>query len=277
MKQGFYERFPVDGYHMDPCETPSLNYSTAKAIIQESPWHAWRRHPRLGGDRFTATPKMDLGSIAHALLLRQPVENAEIINADNYKKKSVQSERKEAKEAGKLVVLQREIDSLYIGLAQMRRNLSAAGIELDGDAEMTVIWNADCPCRTRMDHISRNRQTILDLKCTESANPQFLERHIVDMCYDVQAAAEIEAVETILPELEGRVSFADVFIEIEEPFFVVVADHSESMLSLGRARWARAKRKWMDCLETNTWEGFSNRMIVHAPNYAMNREFGDAS
>jgi hypothetical protein len=277
MKPGFYRSLPAEQYHLDPCEAPSLNYSTAKAIVQDSPWHAWSRHPRLGGNKFTATPKMDLGSIAHALLLRQPIENVEIINADNFKKKAAQNERKEAKEAGKLVVLQYQIDDLYIGLSKMRANLAAAGVHLDGDAEMTAIWNADCTCRTRMDHISKDKLTIQDLKCTASANPQFLERHIVEMCYDIQAAAEIEAVETLEPELEGRVGFSDVFIEIEEPYFVVVADHSESMLSLGRARWHRAKRKWIECLETNEWAGFSNRMIVHAPNYAMSKEFGDAA
>ena len=277
-KPGFYPSFSADDYHSDPCDAPSLNYSTAKTIINMSPWHAWKQHPKLGGDPFNASPKMDMGSIAHALLLRQPMENVEVIGFDNYKTKAAQDARNNSKEDGKLVVLKRELDELYIGLEPMRKNLAEAGVVLTGGhAEATAIWERDCMCRTRMDHISEDLCTIVDLKCTENANPQFLERHIIDMGYDIQAAAEIESIETLRPELEGRVRFADVFIELEAPYFVVVADHTESMLELGRARWNRARRKWIECLETNVWAGFTNRIMVHAPNYAMNKEFGEVA
>lgn len=277
IKPGFYPVFSSHDYHADPCESPSLNYSTAKTIVQQSDWHAWKQHPRLGGDPFTSQPKMDIGSIDHCLLLRQPVENVEVIDAKDYRKKEVQEARDNAKEAGKLVILKRQLDELYLALAPMRENLKKANVDLSGYCESTIIWERDCLCRTRLDHVSRDFCTIVDIKCTEDANPQNIERHIVEMGYDIQAAAEIEAIETIHPELEGRVKFDDVFIEMKPPYFVVVAHHSEGLLDLGRRRWGRAKRRWIECLRTDTWEGYVNEMIAHAPNYAVNREFGEVA
>ena len=42
-------RMPARDYHADPGETPTLSASIAKRIVNESPLHAWLKHPRLGG------------------------------------------------------------------------------------------------------------------------------------------------------------------------------------------------------------------------------------
>lgn|SRR5512147_840540 len=276
MRPGFYRSLPADEYHNDPCDEPSLNYSTAKEMILQSDWHAWKQHPKLGGEPFDATKNMDEGSIVHAMLLGQSLDGMlEIIDASDYRKKDTKAQRDAAKDSGKLVILAKRYKELCDGLPEMRRNLADAGVGLTGHCEATVVWESGCLCRTRIDHISSDLCHIDDLKCTASANPKFLERQIYDMCYDVQAAAEIEAIETIRPELAGRVTFTDVFLETDPPFFVVAAEHSESMLMVGRARWDRAKKRWQSCLRSNIWRGFSNRIIAHAPNWAVTKELGE--
>lgn len=277
VSQGFYHDMDADGYHADPCELPSLNYSTAKLLETESEWHAWKAHPRLGGEGFVSTPAMDKGSIIHALLLGQKLDSLEIIDANDYRKKDTKALRDTAKSSGKLVILKREWDEINGAIPMMRENLKTAGIVLDGHRELTAIWEAGGALnRTRIDHVTKELTFPIDLKCTESANPRFLDKHIVEMCYDIQGAAIIEAIETIEPELVGRVNFADVFIETEYPYFVVKATHSESMKELGRSRWQRNRRKWNNCISTNTWRGFVNDVIVHAPNWAINKEFGES-
>jgi hypothetical protein len=274
---GVYENFSERDYRLDPCETPSFNYSTAKTMVNESDWHAWKQHPRLGGEGKIANKKMDRGTILHALLLNQPLWNIAIIDAQDYKKKDTQQQRDAAKDAGKLVILKREYDALITGLPTIRQNLRDADVELDGRCEATLIWDCDgARCRTRIDHVDNDMVKPIDIKCTEDANPRYVENHIVDMGYDIQCAAEIEAIETLHPGLVGRVSFRDVFIEAEYPHFVVSVEHSESLVSLGKSRWFRSKKRWLDNLETGIWKGFVNKVIAHAPARAMNREFGES-
>ena len=38
---------PEADYHKDPSPTPSLSSSIAKLLVNESPYHAYRQHPRL--------------------------------------------------------------------------------------------------------------------------------------------------------------------------------------------------------------------------------------
>lgn len=276
MKAGIYQAFPSHAYYSDPCDKPSLNYSTAKVIVQESPWHAYRQHPRLGGETFEPNKKMDRGSIVHALLLGQPLDGIETIDAKDYKTKAVQAQRDSARTAGRFVILKREHDEILENLPIIRVNLLDAGIDLTGPCEMTAIWNSDgTRCRTRIDNITNDFALITDLKCGEDANPVKLERHIHDMCYDLQAAVEIDAIETLKPEMAGRVKFCDAFIEMKYPYFVVRVDHSESMLEVGRSKWRRAKALWEECLSSGKWPGYRNRMTAHATNWAYAREFGE--
>jgi hypothetical protein len=276
MKAGLYYDFDAATYHNDPCDGPSLNYSTAKEFILRSAWHAKSKNPRLGGERWTPSRKMDEGSIVHALLLEQPLDGLiEVIDAEDFRKGATKDKRKKAQDEGKLVILEKRFVELKAGVPYMLDNLAEAGVDLDGHREATVVWDLDCMCRTRIDRLSTDHLSIVDLKCSDDPNPAFLERHIVDMCYDVQAAAEIEAIETTLPETTGRIKFEDVFIWTSEPWFVIAVEHSESLLDLGQRRWARAKSMWTECLRTNTWKGYASRMIGHAPTWAINKEYGD--
>jgi hypothetical protein len=278
MKPGLYLDFSAEKYHRDPCNAPSLNTSTAKVLIQKSAWHAYKQHPLLGGEGRIPTKQMDRGNIVHALLLGQPLPKLEVIDADNYKKKATQELRDAAREAGFYVILRREYDEIQSALPLIRENLADAEVDLSGPCEATAVWSSDgIMCRTRLDNITKDMCCITDLKCTDDGNPNSLARHIDDMCYDLQAAIEIDAIETLHPELAGRVSFCDVFIEMEEPYFVVRADHSESMLEVGRSKWRRAKTLWEECLNSGKWPGYKNRITAHATGWAYRREFGEVA
>lgn len=278
MKQGFYESLDPSVYHNDPCDIPSLNQSTGKLLITKSPYHARKQHPKLGGERWTPSNKMDEGSIVHSLILNQPLDGmVEVIDASDFRKDATKEKRDKARADGLFVILEKRFIEIKSGIPFMIDNLNKAGVSLDAYIESSMIWNRDCICRTRADIISKDRLTITDLKCSDDPDPGELERHIVNMCYDLQAAAEIEAVETLFPETIGRIKFEDVFILTEEPWFVVAVEHSESLLELGRRRWSRAKSKWIECLSSGKWDGYPNRITGHAPNWAIKKEFGEVA
>lgn len=277
MRPGLYENLDAIEYHNDPCEVPALNYSTAKPLLTKSPWHARKQHPRLGGERWTPSKKMDEGSIVHALLLEQPLDGLiEVIDADSFRTNAAKAARDAAQLAGKLVILADRFNELKAGVPLIRDNLHKANVDLDGIREASILWETDeCQCRTRIDLLSRNHCKVTDLKCTTDPDPHFLERQVIDMCYDVQAAAEIEAVESVFSEAVGRVEFEDVFIWTAEPWFVIAVEHRESLLEHGRSRWKRAKELWAKCLREDNWPGPRNRIGAFAPAWAMRKEFGE--
>jgi hypothetical protein len=275
MKAGIYQNFDAALYHADPCETQSLNQSTAKLLITKHPRSAYERHPRLGGNGMVPKKNMDRGNIVHAWLMNQEA-GIEVIDAKDYRTNAAKEQRDSAQKRGKYVILKNEHDELRDALPLIRANLLDAGVTLAGPCEQTFVWLSDGTlCRTRIDNTSDDLCEVFDLKCSNDANPQSLPRHIHDMCYDLQAAAHLDAIETLRPELAGRIKFADVFIEMESPYFVVRAEHSESMLEVGRSKWRRAKGIWQQCLDSGKWPGYQNRITVHATNWAISREFGE--
>ena len=277
MRPGIYQHFDTDRYHSDPCDAPSLNQSIAKILINENPYQAYKRHPKLGGQGIVPKKNMDRGNIVHAWLMHQD-SSIVIIDAKDYRTNAAKEQRDNAQRDGKYVILKDEHNELREGLPLIRANLLDAGVTLAGPCEQTMIWLSDgVLCRTRVDNTTDDLCEVFDLKCSDDANPQNLTRHIHDMCYDLQAAAHLDAIETLRPELVGRIKFADVFIEMEYPYFVVRADHSESMLEVGRSKWRRAREIWRECLDSGKWPGYQNRITVHATTWAYNKEFGEVA
>ncbi|HEY8943080.1 MAG TPA: PD-(D/E)XK nuclease family protein, partial [Polyangiaceae bacterium] len=207
---GLHELTPEE-YHGDPCEVPALSSSIAKILVTESPAHAWLAHPRLGGRRFEPSADMDRGSLMHALLLQheRPVS---VVDADDWRTKAAREAREAARAAGVLPVLRHKYDSALKASEVIRSRLRDEwGILLDGRVEVAAVWEelADdgtkVLCRAQMDHlaIDLGAASILDLKCGGCAAPDFCERQMVPMGYDIQQAAYTRAIESIFPRLAG--------------------------------------------------------------------------
>lgn len=282
MKPGIYRDLDANTYHADPCEVPSLNQSTAKVLLNQSEWHAWEQHPRLGGASHESSKAMDAGTIAHALLLGQPLDNIRVIDAADFRTNDAKQQRKDAYALGKTPVLEKEYAAIMKAVPVIQQRMSGLGYEFKGSSETTMIWNCEGTLhRCRADHLEEDDAFIIDLKSTADANPQALERLIITQDYHLQAAAEIEALETLRPELVGRVRFVDIFFELEEPYWVVDVEHSEAMLDLGRARWRRARKRWQECLDSNVWPGYKREtgkrepLRAYPPRWAQSKEFGD--
>lgn len=264
-------------YHRDPLETPSLSQSIAHTLITQTPLHAWSEHPRLGNQRREPTKAMNAGQIIHRHLLGKGAE-FEVIQADNYRTKLAQELRDKALEQHRIPVLQREHEE-YVGmLERIEANVRAYGIHLSGDSEVQVAWEepgslGPVLCRGMMDHVIVNDGVIYDVKKTESANPKAVGRAMMNYGYAIQHAAYCSALDKLRPELEGRIDFVFVFIEIEPPYAVWSARPSGMLRELGDLQWGRAVRLWEHCLATNTWNGYGPDIgVIEAPAYALNEE-----
>lgn len=56
-----------------------------------------------------------------------------------------------------------------------------------------------------------------------------------------------------------------------ESLVAVLCPLSEAYLEIGRLRWERAQRIWMQCLESKEWPGYKSRYLV-PPQYVYDRE-----
>jgi len=269
--------WPVRGYHMEDFGVddlpPMLSASTAQRLLLRSPLHAWLGHPKLGGLRGESTEAMENGTLIHALLLERGAEVV-TVEADSWRTNAAKEAREKAQASGRIAVLAHKLKHAQNTADILRKRMELAGLRLDGDSEVTALWNVDgVQCRGLFDHLCSDDKTIVDVKSTESAHPSAIQRSIELYGYDVQAEAYRQALETIRPELAGGVRFLWCFVETVEPHAVTIVEPAGSLRELGRRRWRRAVAKWKECLATKTWPAYSTEIVqVEASPWAEARE-----
>lgn len=252
-------------YHQDPCEVPSLSASIAIKLVQECPIKAWEAHPRLGNVKCKPNRAMQFGTVCHHRFSGVHTEIV-VIDARDYKTKAAQRGRDEALAAGKTPILKNEQSIVDATADAAIRACRDAGLGLSGQWEQAVMWDDDgIQCRAMTDHVDLESPYILDLKTCTNANPNQLGRKIVDEGYDIQAAAYISAIESICPDLTGRIPFYFCFVEVGGNHLPSIVSPDESMLHLGRLRWKRAKRIWRECLASNIWPGYPRGITTVYP------------
>ena len=269
LNPGLHENISHSVYHADPSERPSLSSHLAGVLLSRSPAHAKLNHPRFGGaipER--PTDEMNVGSIIHGLLLGGGADVVEIA-ADNYRTKLAQEARDAAYQAGKVPILEHKYAAIVESVESIKAVLPVDFTK--ARTEVTAIWESDgCPCRARLDSLFHAEGwLIVDLKTCENANLASEGRSMFSFGYHRQAAANIEAVETLIPEAAGRVKFVDLFVETAPPYGVVMAELAGDFRDLGRRQWNRAKSLWSQCLANDTWPSYPPTKTVNAPAWAL--------
>lgn len=258
-----------EAYHADPCPAPSLSSHTAMSIIGKSLLHAWRGHPRSPVfEPYTLGPAADRGSAAHALLFGG--KTLEPIAAEDYRTTAAREARDLARSLGRIPMLQKEVEGLMLMTKPAQERFAC----LHGGAyhcEQSAIWRSGETeagwRRARMDTLSVSRELIVDYKTTEGAvDALSCERRIADMSLQIQAAAYVEAVETLHPELLGRVRFVFQWQEQKAPYALSPPiEMSEAFMSLGRAQWLAAGRLWDLALKHGAFPGYSPHPHIACP------------
>ena len=258
-----------EAYHADPCPAPSLSSHTAMSIIGKSLLHAWRGHPRSPVfEPYTLGAAADRGSAAHALLFGGKA--IEPIAADDYRTGAAREARDRARSLGRIPMLQKDVEGLLLMTKPARERFASmhGGTYL---CEQSAIWRSGETeagwRRARMDTLSVSRGLIVDYKTTEGAvDALSCERRIADMSLQIQAAAYVEAVETLHPELLGRVRFIFQWQEQKAPYALSPPiEMSEAFMSLGRAQWRAACRLWDVALKHGSFPGYSPHPHLACP------------
>ena len=273
-------------YYADPCAGPSLTQSLANKLLKSSPEHVFYAHPRLGGGGSTSTTAMTGGKVVHELMLG----GDSIVKSphDEYRTKVAKKWKAETLALGKLPMKKRELEPLQEAADALRTKLEKRGVFLGqppAQCEVSAFWEsflegvdvAPVQCRARLDELivsHGERAVITDLKMCADANPLAIEKSIENYGYAVQRTAYVEAIETVFPDLAGRVDYVWIFCEWKAPFGVTVARANGELVMIGDMRWKRAKLIWERCLRTGEWPGYDAVETVHVgvPSWVMSRE-----
>lgn len=306
------QQIPESAYHRDDVgsEFPTLSRSTAAELVNESPADAWDHHPQLGGiQKRKVTREMEFASLVHSLILGSGPEFVVLPERfRDYKKDEAQAIRDKAREEGKIPILDAEhLEALQLSVKILRAAEPYLGSIQDGQPEITVLWTDDaallcdgcmrceaepfaegdeCPvchgkllgvrCRSRMDLWAPNHiagPMIIDLKIVENVGETF-ERSMSPHGLDMQAYSYTRAMETVYPDLAGRIRFMFLLCR-NDGRHVVPVYPGRTKIELGGHRWDRAVKLWAECLSKGLaaehWPGPPAR-VAEASNWELTRE-----
>lgn len=289
------EQIPESVYHVDDFgDVPTLSRSTAAELVNESPADAWDHHPQLGGiPKRKVTEEMEWASLVHKLILGSGPEFSPLPEKyDNYRTDAAKGLRNQARALGAIPMLAKDFDSAQSVANKLRPQVEewVSGYIEFGQPEVTVLWEewspredpimdqSDCLARvrSRMDlwvpnHIAG--PVIIDLKIVESTGETF-ERSMTPHGLDIQAYSYIRAMETVYPELAGRILFMYLLCR-NDGRHVVPVYPGRTKLELGRHRWERGVNLWADCLGRGLapqyWPGPGPR-VAEASNWEISQE-----
>jgi hypothetical protein len=286
---------------------PRLHQSIAKELVTKSPEHV---RQIIEGERTRkASRQMKRGTLVDQLVFGGA--NFQVVDAKyksgprkgqpvaDWTATEAKAQRDEIEKTGMLAVLPGELEKATpiagrvksVLLAQnfdpknchLQNTLTwttALGVEAEGTPDFYHVlpYNPDRPDdrkldKTKPDELGNTppkRVDTFDLKVVESCNPDTLDKVVFDFGYDIQGAAYQEAVHKNWSTVQERGMHWLLAIEAES-LVAVLCPLSDAYLELGRIRWERAQRIWMQCLESKEWPGYKSRYLV-PPQYVYDRE-----
>lgn len=265
---GIY-RMPIEEYIKDPAPKPSLNAGIAQILLEQTPRHAWMEHPKLGNRGRNESSRADIGTVAHGLLLEDDKSRVVVIKADDWRTKAAREERDEARAAGKVPILEKDMDTVNEMVRIADHVLMGSALcndWLDAIPEQTLLWEfGGVWMRSRPDKLTKDGRIYWDYKTSVSAHPAQFVKTVINNGYDLQAALGQRGVKA-LTGITPTVIF--VVQEIDPPFYVSLVSLSEHFLEIAQVRLESAIYKWGRCLSKNEWPSYPDKVLrVDPPGY----------
>lgn len=263
-------RLPPQAYHADPCPRPSLSAGVAKILIDKTPMHARRVHPRLNKafdpvQSQENTRSTAFGACCHELMLG--IHDGEeslidVIRADNYTEGAdgIAKANREARDAsiaeGRVPVLKPDYERALECVEAARAQIDIVA-DWPGESEITAIAEiGDVWCRCLSDRLADDHRTIIDPKFGAfSGNASAWNKHAINMGYDIVQGHY----RTVLAEIEGvdvsKIDYLFLAVEDKPPYAAQLirlpVEHRDS----GLEKAAYARGLFGECLKHNRWPG----------------------
>lgn len=278
MKPGIYPGLPMADY----LAIDALSTTPLRTAIEECPRAGWWRS-RLNPNRpREQSSEMDIGSIAHSVLLEDSWECVAIIRPEDYPSKvgtvpkgwtndAIRAARDDARAAGRYPILPDDVVDVramvdvaksYIESLRTTEPAIWRAFQPDGGAsEVTMVWqDGDLLCKLRTDRISADHGVICDYKTSGmSVEPNRWGRtQMQNLGHDFGAAWYRRGVETLTGV---RPDYVYLCQETTAPFLCSLIGVDPERVALGNAKVEKALRLWRQCLATGQWDGYPNRCV----------------
>jgi hypothetical protein len=152
----------------------------------------------------------------------------------------------------------------------VRNHPDASDFLSNGHAELSVIWQeAAAGCRCRPDYL--NQDTIVELKSSLSADPNYFSRDAVNRGYHLRAGFYYRG---LYLETGKRYKFKYIVCENSEPYGVNVYPFEQVFLDYEAERAGRLIDLYSKCVKEDRWPGYDNELKgLNIPKWYMERNY----
>lgn len=243
-----------------------VNQSSLKKIL-DSPAH----YQAALKFKMIPTPAMEMGTAAHCLVLdgEEAFNGAYIKKPDGLSLATKQGKEWKASVGRKKVLNSGGKDDPWNsvqGMAESLRRLqwySGTDSEYIKRNEVSIYWDwMGVRCKARLDSVLIEEGIVLDLKTTDSVDPELFAKKVVGLGYDFQAAYYAKAAEVAFGK-EFKFIFAA--IERKAPYTVDLFDVTPDMLAEGMYKCEKALKIYAECEASGEWPNREPR--IHSLDY----------
>lgn len=249
-KPGVYD-IPIEDYHGQPCEGPSISASGLRKILLDSPAHYWVGSSLNPKAEKPDTKALRIGKAAHAWVLGEPefdkyfvISPYDIFSTD---------ESRDWRDAQTRVVLKaKQVDEIRdMATALRAQPCVASAFTGPGDAERSLIWQDEETgvwLKARPDWLPVDPTLYFaqEYKSAASADPRKASRQAFDLGYDIQAALAVDGIAAVMGV--EPLGIAHVVQEKTPPYAASLLMFSKEHLEFGRRRYREALKRFAACL-----------------------------
>ena len=254
MKTGIHYGLPMTDY----LAIDALSSGVCHALLSLSPAHA--KYHKDNPDESNSA--MDIGTVAHKILLEGNQDGIVIVDADDWRTKAAKEARDAAHAAGQIPILSAKMP-LILNMVDAAKTFVAsseiAGTFDAGKPEVTLIWDDDgVSCKARPDFLPDDHSIILHVKTTQgSAEPEsWIRNQLFGNGYDVAAIFYEDGA------LQLGIDSESIFLVIEQN-----APYGCSLIGLDPMTRENAQRKvqraidsWRACNVMGRWPCYPSQI-----------------
>lgn len=267
-KPGIYSGVPMEAYHADLCDAPSVSSGGLRTIESKSCAHYFATS-YLNPEPYLpdSSDALSWGRAVHHLFGGEDhFHRYFAVRPAKLNGTAWQGNRTECKDwlkavaaEGKEVVTEAQVEHIK-GMAHSlaRHPAVRAGI-LNGEVERSLVWRDPITgvwLKARPDVLHTDSEVIADLKTCAGADHHSVCNSITSYGYHMQLALAGEGMRV----LTGRriTDYVLVFVEKLPPYAVTVKTVDLTDIEYGRRQLRRAIDRFARCVETGDWPGYED-------------------
>lgn len=231
-----------------------VNQSSLKKIL-ESPAH----YQAALRNKLIPTPAMEMGTALHCLTLdgREAFDRQYVLKPADIKLTTKEGKEWKAAQGRKKILNTGGKDDAWnsvLGMDESLRRLAyfdPSQKDYIKYNEVSVYWEWEgVHCKARLDRVDVEAQLVLDLKTTDTVEPELFTKKVVGLGYDFQAAYYAKAAEVAFGK---KFDFVFAAVERKAPFTVDLFQVDEEMMAEGMAKCVAALKLYKTCSASGEW------------------------